>query len=130
MDKMGEEEKGHLNQYNKYATNLRQWFVGYGIGAVVLIITQKDIFIKYVIVILCLLALSIISQIILSGLNKYNQWLCYHSEYCTRKNKPVCNAKLCNFAERSSDKILFDFILDATSLLCLVASFILMMLCL
>ncbi|MCX6818129.1 MAG: hypothetical protein NTU57_04700 [Candidatus Aenigmarchaeota archaeon] len=110
------EMESHLKQYNIYAGNLRNWFVGYGIGALVLFITQKEFFSTLSLSeknsILISIAIGIFLQIFISMWNKYTQWLSYQQIH-----RSLVNSKLHKIAGRITRVWQIDFICDALTLI-------------
>ena len=112
----------YLKAYSEHAKTLRNWFVGYGIGVIVLFITKDrpwDALNKsgYATLICVLLFLGVFAQVLLSQLNKIANWYCYYGEF-----KPASKTKWQSKISRWWEKqfwidCLFDFITIATFVL-------------
>ncbi len=73
--------EGYFEQYWRYASALRNWFVAYGIGGAILFISKADLFAKFspgtkkIIVIAFLL--GVLVQVLLAFWNKMGHWFIY-----------------------------------------------------
>ena len=75
----------NFEAYAEYAKNLRIWFVSFGIGAPLALVSGTRLSDAlsasgnlYKVVLLYLIGVAL--QIILSLLNKYTNWICYYGE--------------------------------------------------
>ena len=73
---------GHYKCYDDYAKNLRTWFVAYGIGGPVLFLTQETVSDRiaqsgYAKHIVYGFLIGVVCQILLSLINKWNNWAIY-----------------------------------------------------
>ncbi len=76
----------YLKAYSEHAKTLRTWFVGYGIGVIVIFITKDrpwDALSKsgYAALIYILSFSGVFSQVLISQLNKIANWYCYYGEF-------------------------------------------------
>ena len=72
----------YFDQYWKHASVLRNWFVAYGVGSLAVIITHKEIFNKNnnLKIFIFLICVGVLSQIILTLINKIIHWCIYLGE--------------------------------------------------
>jgi hypothetical protein len=112
------DRKGHYNTYEEYAKNLRTWFVAYGIGGPVLLLTQKSIseriaqsgqarYIVYGFL------LGVLFQIMLSFINKWNNWTIYAFSESEDLMKKWCF----KLAEIISEQSWIDKLLDVLTII-------------
>lgn len=86
---MGRKEDEHFDMYWKYATHLRNWFIAYGIGGVILFVKYAKVFasltsdIKREIVGCFLLGIGL--QVLIAFINKTTQWVIY-SKYADKES--------------------------------------------
>lgn len=76
-----EEPPVYLNQYWRYASVLKNWFIGYGIGMLLLFINKPDFFIsipqeKRIAIFIWVLA-AVFSQVLIALVNKITQYYVY-----------------------------------------------------
>jgi hypothetical protein len=112
------DREGFYRVYEEYAKSLRTWFVGYGIGGPVLILTQDKV--KQVVVdsgearfIAILFLLGVGFQIFLSLLNKWINW----GVYAYSESKRMSESKRFRFCSAVSEKEYIDIGLDVGSFL-------------
>jgi hypothetical protein len=77
-----------FEQYAKHSDVLRNWFVAYGIGGVVIFISNHEVFSNIQKSILSEIAfwfiLGVIAQVVLAFVNKVYNFIMYHKEEPTR----------------------------------------------
>ena len=88
-----EDVKGCFDQYWKHSSVLRNWFVAYGIGALVLVVYNDDTFFKdpqkrNVFVGAIVIGISL--QILLTFLNKVIHWFVYYGKNLGEFRKTKC----------------------------------------
>lgn len=117
---MPDEKKDYLDAYKDYASNLRSWFVGFGIGSVALLVGNKDIlaFVKtgHPYLIVALLLTGSLTQILLSFINKYLNWLCYYEKKEGHFPKGSLNACIRKVFYWMHDQIWVDSLFDLATL--------------
>jgi len=113
------DSKGHFEEYANYSKSLRYWFLVFGIGAIVLLVTNKDLFshMKHsatIGLVVCLF-LGVILQILLTLLNKYVQWNLYEHtlDHDPDEDKAVEDTLACKIA----NMIWIDLIIDCLTIL-------------
>ncbi|MBN1126873.1 MAG: hypothetical protein JXA82_17865 [Sedimentisphaerales bacterium] len=108
--------KEYFDQYWKYTSTLRQWFVAFGIGGAVILLTgPSDLLTKIgscaVKWLFGMLSLGILSQVFISGLNKYVHWWIYWGNENEEFRTTLCY----RLAEQISVMFLIDIIADIIS---------------
>jgi len=99
--------------YDDYAKNLRNWFVAYGIGGPVLFLTQESITEKivqsgYARYIVYAFLFGVAFQILLSLINKYNNY----TIYSLSESEELMKTKKFKRAECISNQFWIDKLLD------------------
>lgn len=85
------EREGHFGQYWRYATHLRNWFIAFGVGGL-LVLTRSDAVFGSPsvnlaasrparLLAIAFLLLGIVSQVILAFVNKVSTWYVYQSYF-------------------------------------------------
>lgn len=105
--------KDYFEQYWRYCSSLRNWFVAYGIGGCVLFISDKaQIFQKLSINVKATVVISFIigvaAQVILAFLNKWIHWCIYRGE----DDEDFSKGRWCKYAESLSSCFLIDLVID------------------
>jgi len=118
-----EEVQGYFNQYWRHSSVLRNWFVAYGIGALVLVIhkngaffatsNQKRLFVLFIVV-----AISL--QVILTFLNKLVHWFIY----CGENLKAYQETRRYKWSDKISECFLIDIAVDVLTIICYAGAFI------
>ena len=114
--------------YRDYASNLRTWFISYGVGLPAFVFSNSTIRTNLLNKALLDCALLIIligigSQILLSLINKFTNWHCYRfTEDDEYKSQNPCKA--C-FYEWLSNQIWIDQLLDIATLISYIIATIL-----
>ena len=122
------ESEGYLSAYHGYATTLRTWLVGYGIGCPAIILTQEPL--REVVwaaswngLLTLLFLAGVLSQVVLAVVNKSVNWHLYYHYYRKERAIPTAGTKIEETRlYRFSNWFPFDLILDTVSILCFVAS--------
>jgi len=117
-----EEAKEYFDQYWQHASVLRNWFVAYGIGALVLVVHDNGSFFitsshRHLFV-LCI-AYGIALQIVLTFVNKLVHWFAYygsHHEHFTRTKRYKCSYQI-------SEWFYFDIAFDIFTILFYTGAF-------
>lgn len=107
------DRKGHYKVYDDYAKNLRMWFVAYGIGGPVLLLTQESISNKiaqsgYARNIVYGFLIGVLCQILLSLINKWNNWTIYSFS----ENENLMKKWRFKAADIISEQFWIDILLD------------------
>ena len=116
---MGDHSDKSFQTYRDYASNLRTWFISYGVGLPAFVfsnpIIKTNLSNKALLDCFLLTVLTgTASQIALSLVNKFTNWHCYRfSENPEEKSKSPCKA--C-FYEWLSNQIWIDKFLDTVTL--------------
>jgi hypothetical protein len=108
---------GSYEAYAEYSKNLRTWFVGFGIGGPVLILSNAGIYTaiktnSHARTIFGAFALGIFLQILLAVVNKYTNW----ANYLTAQSGDT-QSKLRGFCYWLGAQIWIDLLVDALSAL-------------
>ena len=123
-NKMNLEEsmENKFEQYWRHASVLRNWFISFGIGGVIIFITHPDIFIylsnQYKRDVILLFLGGVLLQVLLAGINKFTHWYVYFGEPKNLYNKSL---NITNKIEIDLffDSITFFFFFSAVSILLL-----------
>lgn len=105
--------------YEEYARNLRAWFVAYGVGGPVLILTQEHVS-KAVIAsgagpgIARLFLSGVGLQILLSLINKWANW----GVYAYSESQALADGRLFGFWSAVTNQVWIDILLDLGSVAC------------
>ncbi len=100
---------GYFEQYWRYCSSLRNWFVAYGIGGCVLFVSDKAELFQQMklerkrIVVIAFLV-GVIAQVLLAGLNKCIHWYIYWG----KEQKSFCRT----WQYKASDWISTQFWID------------------
>ena len=115
---MSYDRKAHLAAYNSGTSDLRVWFLSYGIGAPLLFLSNKDIYnevisTKYAPAIVILFLSGVALQIFISILNKYINWVlyCHYDETKTSEQQ----TRLVKASNHLSNQVWIDFCCDLGS---------------
>ena len=87
INDLKEKKEDLFNQYWRYSSYLKNWFIGYGIGALILFVNNQPFFSKmpsfYRYFTFISMFLAIFSQVLVTIINKYDQYCLYlvKSEY-------------------------------------------------
>lgn len=115
-----------FEQYQKHASDLRNWFVVYGVGGIALFFTETDRFARlpdYTRTrIMGAFLITVAAQVSLAFLNKWIHWCTYRGAEVPAFGQTYRYA----FAKWLSNRAIVDFVLDLLSLL--AASFAVVML--
>lgn len=109
--------------YDEYAKNLRAWFVAYGVGGPVLILTQEKVSQVVIesgsgrVVALFFLA-GVVLQVLLSLVNKWANW----GVYAYSETEDLSEGKRFRFCSWASNQVWFDVLLDLGSMACFGAA--------
>lgn len=114
------DRKGHYQCYDDYAKNLRTWFVAYGIGGPVLFLTQEAVSDRiaqsgYTKHIVYGFFIGVICQVLLSLINKWNNWAIYSFS----ENESSMKKWRYKIPEVISEQFWIDLLLD----ICTVVAF-------
>lgn len=126
LSDLKEKPEDLFNQYWRYSQFLKNWFIGYGIGAIVLIINSWEFFdrmsdtIKYLSFMCIFLAISF--QVVVTFLNKYSQYYLYLGKLNYIKEESNYFQKSfglskCGWMDWLADSLTIVFYLSATVLL-------------
>ena len=114
MSKKNNRENECFDQYWRYASTLRNWFVGYGIGIAALFVTKSDVLQKMTsankLNVIIPIFIGVLSQIIVSFLNKISQWCIYSGEYDKKFKKTLSYKCAWNYTSKIEHNIIFDLI--------------------
>ena len=109
--------------YEEYAKNLRTWFVAYGVGGPVLILTQEKV--SKVVVnsgagreIAFFFLAGVGLQIMLSLINKWVNW----GVYAFSESEKLVSGKRFGFCSWVSEQSWFDIMLDLGTMVCFGAA--------
>jgi len=74
--------KGYFEQYWRYCSSLRNWFVAYGIGGCILFVSDKAELFQQITLerkrfVVITFLVGVIAQVFLAGLNKWIHWYIY-----------------------------------------------------
>jgi len=110
--------KDYFEQYWRYCSSLRNWFVAYGIGGCVLFMSDKaQIFqtlsLNTKATVIISFIIGVAAQVILAFINKWIHWCVYWGEEdsnfrCSRWNK---------YAEALSSCFIIDLVVDLITLI-------------
>lgn len=105
--------KDCFEQYWRYCSALRNWFVAYGIGGCVLFISDKakifqELSVKTKAIVVIAFLSGVVVQIILAGLNKWIHWYMYWG----RENKDFSITRRYKFSEKLSSCFMVDLVID------------------
>ena len=118
-----EEVEGYFEQYWKHSSVLRNWFVAYGIGALVLVVYNNGTFFKDPqkrIVFLVSIVIGISLQILLTFVNKVIHWFLYYG-----KNMAIFQkTRRYKWSYSISECFLVDIIVDVLTMACYVCAFV------
>jgi hypothetical protein len=113
----GKEESGFYEPYSEFARILRTWFIAYGIGVPVLLLTSQDCWRVVVesgnarsIGLMFLGGVSI--QVIMALVYKTAMWQLYSAELHPEHKK----SRLYRLSDRLSDQYALEFIMDLITL--------------
>ena len=112
---------GYFAQYQYYNASLRAWFIGFGVGLPVLVLSQKHLFEK-------LdahsgrpaarwLLLGVGAQILGALINKHTNWATYRDEALKAEGKGERLPKHLHWLTRPHDWYWVDIVLDVASLI-------------
>jgi len=116
-DETPSEEKEYFEIYSNYNTTLRAWFVGFGIGGPILILTNENLLMNlkvsgWLYVVGWLFIIGVGCQIAVAFINKHNNWLFYFGEV----EESFQNRDIYKEAERVSKTIWIDITADLISI--------------
>lgn len=99
--------------YEEYAKTLRTWFVAFGVGAPVLLMTNEALAKRIAAApglrqLLAAYCLGVAAQVIVAVLNKHIMWACYYGEIDS-DFKSTC---MCAVAEKLSSQYWIDAVAD------------------
>lgn len=118
--------EGFFEQYWRYTSALRHWFIAYGIGGVVLFVTKAEIFVSILpnlkITIVILFLTGAIIQVVLAFWNKLIHWYLYYGE----DDKTFQDSAKYKFFNKASELFWADITADVITFLSfLIATIIL-----
>ena len=100
--------EGYFEQYWRYASALRNWFVAYGIGGAILFISKGDLFTKFPPgtkkIIVSAFLLGVLVQVLLAFWNKMGQWCIYRGE----DDPSYRNRKIYKFWDKATEWFWMD----------------------
>lgn len=112
------DEKQYLASYAEYAKTLRTWFVAFGIGGPILMVTNASVAERFQkstatpgIAKLFLVGVGL--QVLLAMLNKAVMWACYHAE----RNVDVRHGRLFRASYWICMQFWIDFLIDVASMI-------------
>ena len=116
-------EKGFFDAYASAATNLRTWFVAYGIGAPVLFLSNEVLWqalskAKCAECVAFLFLMGVGFQVLIAIINKNAMWFCYFGE-CKASFKETRRFK---FWDWVSEQFWIDIVCDFTSIACFIVA--------
>ncbi len=120
----------YFEQYWRYASSLRQWFVAFGVGAAVILVTGKsELFARLgarrTRLVLLLLGAGILAQILISGLNKLIHWYVYRGE----EDEDFQSTRRYRLANWMSRQFCIDVSLDTLTFATFVAASVVLLCC-
>lgn len=117
MTQSSEQAKEYLEAYAEYSRTIRTWFVAYGIGAPLLILTTKELARSlktsgsmWVIAILFLVGVCF--QVLLAAVNKATMWALYYGEI----RPTFTSTKRYKWAHSYSEHLLIDLGVDVATM--------------
>lgn len=111
------EAESLFRAYEEYAKTLRTWFVAYGIGGPVLLLTNEKVQEKIAAsgqarTIALFFLLGVVGQVVLAFVNKTALWANYYAEL----NPHLVTQKRYRFAAWLAEQFWIDFLLDVAAL--------------
>ena len=113
--------EGYFKVYEEYAKTLRMWFVAYGVGGPVLLLTNKAVSDRIAASgaareIALGFLIGALAQVALAMLNKTVMWATYYGEL----NASFHDTRRYRWAEWLSRQLWIDFCVDAVTIGCFV----------
>lgn len=113
--------QAYYKAYEEHARTLKTWLVAYGVGALVVLMTNEEIWKALAAApaapaIAKLSLAGVAAQVAVSAVNKFSMWVCYYGEY-----KPSFKSKRrYKVGHWLSTQFSFDVLADVATIVCFV----------
>lgn len=116
IEKLKSVRDANLSLYKEYNKILRAWLVAFGIAAPAVFVTSKDAKVFLLSIpeyksILIVFLLGVVSQIVISFLNKFVSWSAYHRDDCVLNLNRECRT-IFKVISKLENYIFIDFVFD------------------
>ena len=121
------ESEGYFVQYWQHASSLRNWFIAYGIGGIVLFANKSEVFADFSkttkLWVVILFLIGVLAQALLAFYNKFIQWHVYRG----KSDETHKNSWEYKFSDKVSEWFWVDVVVDVITFLALFAGTIIVM---
>jgi len=112
------DNKMYFEQYWRYCSSLRNWFVAYGIAGSILLLTDKSKIFEQIgskekTLILIFFVVGVVSQIMLAFINKVIHWYIYWGS----EDEEFTNTRICKASYYLSECFWIDILADVITFL-------------